>query len=100
MVPARAYAVVPAKKAPVLGRGSMRGVMLEVTPMPGVQDGDVVTLLGRDGQGNEIDINEVGALCDTIGYEVVCLIGKRVPRVYLKDGKQVGVVDYINPYRK
>ena len=84
----------------MVGRVCMDQIMLDVTDIPGVQDGDVVTLLGRDGQGNEIDINEVGALCGTIGYEVVCLIGKRVPRVYLKDGKQVGVVDYINPYRK
>lgn len=100
MLGGRAYALVRGKKAPVVGRVCMDQIMLDVTDIPGVQDGDVVTLLGRDGQGNEIDINEVGALCGTIGYEVVCLIGKRVPRVYLKDGKQVGVVDYINPYRK
>lgn len=96
----RAHALVRGEEAPVVGRVCMDQIMLDVTDVPGIQAGDEVTLLGDDGQGGRISINAVGALCGTIGYEVVCLIGKRVPRVYLKDGKQVGVVDYIQPYEK
>ncbi|MBC8570512.1 alanine racemase [Zongyangia hominis] len=96
----RAHALVQGRQVPVVGRVCMDQIMLDITDAPGIQAGDEAILLGTDGHGHEISINEVGALCGTIGYEVVCLIGKRVPRVYLKGGKQVGVVDYVQPYEK
>ena len=43
--------------------------------------GDIVTLIGRDGN-DEITADELASLYGTIGYEVVCGISKRVPRIF------------------
>ena len=48
--------------------------------------GDLVTLIGRDGE-EEITADELAALEGSINYEVVCGLSKRVPRVYLKNGQ-------------
>ena len=56
--------------------------------------GDTVTVIGRDG-GEEIPAGALADLLDTIDYEVVCNISKRVTRVYLKDGKEDSVFDCI-----
>lgn len=47
-----------------------------------VREGDIVTLIGRDGN-EEITADELASLYGTIGYEVVCGISKRVPRIYV-----------------
>ena len=64
--------------APVIGRVCMDQIMADVTGIPGVRIGDEVTLLGGD-----YDADAMAADIGTIGYEVVCDIGKRVPRVYI-----------------
>ncbi len=56
--------------------------MLDVTGADGVQEGDIVTLIGRDGD-EEITADELASLYGTIGYEIVCGISKRVPRIYV-----------------
>ena len=69
-------------RAPILGRVCMDQFMADVTDVPGVQDGDTVTLVGRDGD-DEITVDELAELSGRFPYEFVCDIGKRVPRVYL-----------------
>ena len=56
--------------------------------------GDVVTLFGSDGDAN-ITIDEVAAQLETINYEIVCMIGKRVPRMYMVGKKRVAFEDFI-----
>ena len=73
-------------KAPILGRVCMDQFMVDVTHIPGVCAGDVVTIFGTDGD-EEITADEVAAKAQTIGYELICGITPRVPRVYLKDGQ-------------
>lgn len=90
----RARMLVNGRPAPVIGRVCMDQCMLDVTGIPGVETGQVVTVFGRDGAAM-IPVEEIAALCSTISYETVCLIGKRVPRVYLRGGKVVGHLDYI-----
>lgn len=81
--------------APVIGRICMDQCMVDVTDIPTeVKIGDEAVIFGKQGN-REITVDEVAALAQTIHYEVVCLIGKRVPRVYLKDGKVVNVVNYL-----
>ena len=58
-----------------------------------VKEGDKVTLAGKDGS-EEILIDDLAALAGTFNYEFVCDLGKRVPRVFVKDGKIVGTKDY------
>lgn len=64
--------------APLIGRVCMDQITADVTGIPGVRSGDEVTLLGGD-----YSADEMAADIGTIGYEVVCGIGKRVPRVYV-----------------
>ena len=60
--------------------------MVDVTDIPDTKSGDEVTLIGRD--GNEvITAEEFGELSGRFSYEFICCISKRVPRVYIKDGK-------------
>ncbi|KJR44219.1 Alanine racemase [Desulfosporosinus sp. I2] len=61
----------------------MDQTMLDVTKIPKVQVGDIVTILGQDGN-EQITAMEMAKWLRTISYEVVCGISKRVPRVYLE----------------
>jgi alanine racemase len=76
-------ALVKGKRTTIIGRVCMDQTMLDVTRIPGVEVGDVVTLLGTDGY-ERIDATEMASWLDTINYEVVCGISQRVPRVYIK----------------
>lgn len=90
----RAYMTVSGKKAPVIGRVCMDQIMLDISDIDGVQVGDEVTVIGN-GKNNTVSFDDIAELTGTINYEVVCLVGKRVPRVYLRHGKNVGIMDCI-----
>ncbi|MCD7823544.1 MAG: alanine racemase [Oscillospiraceae bacterium] len=70
------------KRAKILGRVCMDQLMIDVTDIPEAMVGDTVTLIGRDGD-EEITADEIGELCGTIGYEIVCGISQRVPRIFI-----------------
>ncbi len=72
----------------------MDQLMLDVTDIPGVQMGDEVIVVGRDGNCS-VTFDELAGMLGTINYELSCAVSKRVPRVYLQGGKVVGVVDHI-----
>ena len=78
--------IIRGVKAPIVGRVCMDQFMVDVTHIPGVAAGDVVTIFGTDG-GVTITADEVAAKAQTIGYELICGIAPRVPRVYLKNGE-------------
>lgn len=81
-------------KANILGRVCMDQFMVDVTDIPDVKRGDVVTLMGKDGD-MAITAEELSELAEgTFNYELVCDIGKRVPRVFYKGGNIVGMKDY------
>ena len=65
--------------------------MVDLTGIPEAKEGDLVTLVGRDG-AEEITMEEVAEVSGGFHYEIPCLIGKRVPRRYVKDGKEVGAM--------
>lgn len=65
-------------RAPLVGRICMDQCMADVTEVPGVKPGDTVNLFGTP----EIPADEIADALGTINYELVCMIGKRVPRVY------------------
>lgn len=73
--------LVHGKRCPILGRVCMDQLMIDVTGTQ-AEPGDVVTLFGRDGD-DIITADELASLYGTIGYEVVCGISKRVPRIYI-----------------
>jgi alanine racemase len=74
--------IVRGQYAKVTGSVCMDQTMLEVTGIPGVKEGDRVTVFGRDGDAF-ISADEVAALAGTINYEVVCAMSRRVPRAII-----------------
>lgn len=81
-----AQVLIGGKRCPILGRVCMDQLMADVTQLPEVQVGDLVTLIGQDGE-EAITADELAALEGSINYEVVCGLSKRVPRVYWKNGR-------------
>ena len=87
----RGEALIRGKRAPVVGRISMDMCTIDVSHIPDCQVGDVVTLMGKDGL-EEITANDIAARVSTISYEILCMLGKRAPRVFLHKG-QTGAVE-------
>ena len=83
--------IVRGIKAPIVGRVCMDQFMVDVTHIPGVCAGDVVTIFGTDGS-ETITADEVADKAQTIGYELVCGVAPRVSRVYLKNGEVDSIV--------
>ena len=80
------------KACPVLGRVCMDQMMVDVTGIPDIHEGDEAILWG----GSVSDTAEtIARKTDTISYEVLCGVSRRVPRVYLEHGKIVDVEDWI-----
>ena len=77
----RGEVIIRGKKAPILGRVCMDQFMVDVTDIEGVCQGDKVTIFGRDGDA-VVTADDVAEWADTINYEIVCGIGRRVPRIY------------------
>lgn len=88
------HLIVNGTRAKIVGRVCMDQIMIDVTDIPNVKEGDIVTILGKDGN-EEITADEIAGNNDTISYEVFCDVSKRVPRIYIKDNKTVKIVDYI-----
>ena len=81
----RGQMLVAGRRAPIVGRICMDQTMLDLTDIVAAgckpQVGDEVVLLGRQGE-EEITADELAAKLHTINYEIVCAIGRRVPRYY------------------
>lgn len=90
-----AYMIVGGQKAKVVGRICMDQCMIDVTDIDDVKVGDVVTVVGKVGD-TEISTDDVASWTGTINYEVVCLVGKRVPRVYIKHNEVTTVKGLID----
>ncbi|MDV4152646.1 alanine racemase [Clostridium sp. AL.422] len=86
----RGSVIIKGKLAPIIGNVCMDQFMVDVTHIEGVETGDEVILLGSDGE-IKFDAEDMANILNTISYEVLCLIGRRAPRVYIKDNKVTGV---------
>ena len=87
------YVLIRGRRAPIVGRVCMDQFMVDVTDIDGVSFGDNVTLIGKD--GNEtITVEDLSALSGRFNYEFICDLGKRIPRVFVRDGKIAEQVDY------
>ena len=74
--------LIHGKSAPILGRVCMDQFMVDVSEIPEAKQNDDVTLMGHDGY-ECIPTEEISAYAGTINYEIVCEVGKRIPRVYI-----------------
>ena len=71
-------------RCPILGRVCMDQMMVDISAVPEAEVEEPVVLMGRDG-AEHISADEIAAHADTINYEIVCGIAKRVPRIYFKN---------------
>ncbi len=84
----RGEVLVSGTRCRITGRVCMDQMMIDVTDVPHAAVGSVVTLIGTDGD-DCITADELAGIYGTIGYEVVCGISKRIPRIFMQDGKIV-----------
>ena len=89
----RGYVLIHGQKAPILGRVCMDQFMVDVTEIADVRIKTPVTLFGRDGDA-VLPVEEVADMSGSFNYEFVCDVGKRVPRVYYRQGEVVDTRDY------
>lgn len=91
----KGHVLIRGQYAPITGRICMDQFMVDVSHIPDVREGDMVTLIGSDG-GHEITMEELGELSGRFHYELACDIGKRVPRRFWKDGQVAATQDYFD----
>jgi len=75
----RGEVLINGQRAPLIGRICMDMCMVDVSRVPHVKTGDRVTLFGED-----LSIDKIAATIGTINYEILCAVGKRVPRIYVR----------------
>ena len=78
----RGEVLIRGRRAPIRGRVCMNLIMAEVTHIPGVKEGDEVTILGQDGEAR-LTAEELAAWAQTISYEIYLALGNANPRRYL-----------------
>ena len=78
--------LIRGKRARILGRVCMDQFMVDVTEIPETRFMDQAVLVGADGD-DRITVEELAELSGRFNYEFVCCLGKRIPRVYVKDGR-------------
>lgn len=89
----KGYMLIHGKKAPIIGRVCMDQCMVDVTEIEDVKFGDEVVLVGRDGD-EYLSVETLSRLSDRFNYEFVCLMGKRIPREYIRRGEVQEQMDY------
>lgn len=89
----KGYVLIRGKKAPILGRVCMDQFMVDVTEIPDVRFEDQVTLIGEDG-GEKLPVEVLSKLSGRFNYEFVCDLGKRIPRVYVRNHEVTEQSDY------
>lgn len=90
----KAEVYINGKRAKIVGKICMDQCMIDVTDIEDVKIGDEVVLFGYGKEGYP-HVDEVAEKLGTINYEVVCMVGRRVPRVYISKDKIVKIVDYL-----
>jgi len=78
----RGCAIVRGQRVPLVGTISMDLTTLDVTDVPNAALGDIVTIYGKDGS-SEIRVSDVAAEIGTVTSDLLCALGRRVPRYYV-----------------
>lgn len=90
----KADVLIHGMRARILGRVCMDQFMVDVTHIPDVRYMDSVVLIGTDGQ-EHISVEELSSICGRFNYEFVCCLGRRIPRVYTRNGKTIEQIEYL-----
>ncbi len=86
----KGYVLINGKYAPIVGRICMDQFMVDITNIDGVKEGDSVILIGHDGE-SYISAEELGRLSGRFNYELLCDLGSRIPRFYMKRGECISI---------
>lgn len=78
-------------EVPIIGRICMDQCMIDVTNVHNINKGDEAIIFGKA----LVTIDDLAKWLETINYEVSCLIGKRIPRIYTKNGEAVKELNYL-----
>jgi alanine racemase len=95
----RGQLLVRGRQVPIRGRVTMDMTMVDLSAVPEARVEDEVVIFG-DSEGATIRIDEVASWCNTIPYEIMCSIGKRVPRVFRRGGETVRITTLIGDRRR
>ncbi len=87
--------LISGQYAPIVGRICMDQFMVDVTEIENIKAGDEVVLFGKQLE-NRITVEEIATIMGTINYEVLCLVGKRVPRVYFKNNAILKIIHHFS----
>lgn len=82
----KGHVIINGQYAPILGRVCMDQMMVDITGIDGVKIENDVTLLGSEGDC-VITAEELGNMSESFNYEFICGVGKRVPRIFVLEGK-------------
>jgi len=94
MMSGNAKVLIKGKEAEIVGRICMDQCMADVTDIEDVKIGDEVVVMGMSGD-KEITADTIAARLNTISYEVLCMVSKRVPRVYIKNGEIIKIKNLV-----
>lgn len=78
--------LIHGKRARILGNICMDQCMVDITDIPDVKVGDEAVLFGSQGE-ETILVDELAEKINTINYEIPCMLARRVPKYYYKNGK-------------
>jgi len=87
----KAKIIANGKAVNVIGRICMDQCMIDVTNVHNINTGDEVIIFGED----IVTADDIAASLGTINYEIVCMVSRRIPRIYISDGKVVSTVNYL-----
>ena len=73
------------------GRICMDQCMIDASNANNINTGDEAVIFGEYSSADEL-----AEICGTISYEILCMVGKRVPRIYLSSGKVVKNISFLN----
>ena len=94
----RGAMLVAGQRVPIVGRVTMDLTMVDLTDVPQAKLGDEVVLFGDQGD-QTLSLEEVARGSETIPYEIMCTIGKRVTRIYVRDGRPVKLTSLVGEYQ-
>lgn len=97
MLSGKGTVLIHGQRVPILGRVCMDQFMIDVTDIPEAKEFDRVILIGKDGK-EEITVETLCSLYGGFPYEMICDIGKRVPKEYYENGEIVSTKDYHHDY--
>ena len=95
----RGHVLVRGRRAPIVGRVTMDLTMVDLTSIEEVEIGDEVVLWGEQ-RGAKIGLEEVAAWAQTIPYDLLCSMGKRVVRIFLREGYPPKVLTLVGERRE